>query len=300
MEDDLDRIASGDAEMVPWLRRFYFGEDGEVGLHALVSDISEIDAREVSTFPIGDDVVVRVGRYGPYVARGEDRASVPEDLAPDELTLEKAIELLEAPSGDRVLGTDPETGREIVARNGRYGPYVSEVLPDGAKEKPQTASLFATMSLDTITLDEALRLLTLPRVVGTTPDGEDITAQNGRYGPYVKKGTDSRSLTSEEQLFTVTVDEALTLFAQPKARGRGRAAAPPLREVGADPDSGKPIVVKEGRFGPYVTDGEINASLRKGDDPMTVSIERAAELIAERRAKGPATPRRKKAASNKK
>jgi DNA topoisomerase-1 len=290
MEDDLDRIASGDAESVPWLRRFYFGDDGEQGLHALVSDLGEIDARAVSSFPVGDDIVLRVGRYGPYVERGDQRASVPEDLPPDELTVEKARELLDAPSGDRELGTHPETGREIVARTGRYGPYVTEVLPEGDSSKPRTASLFQSMALDTITLDDALKLLTLPRVVGAAPDGEEVTAQNGRYGPYVKKGKDSRSLESEEQLFTVTLDDAMALLAQPKARGR-RAAAPPLREIGPDPATGKPVVLREGRFGPYVTDGEVNASLRKDDDPLTVTIERAGELLAERRAKGPTKPK---------
>jgi DNA topoisomerase I len=294
MEDDLDNIASGDAHMVPWLRRFYFGEDGDIGLHALVSDIGDIDAREVNTFPIGNGIAARVGRYGPYVERGEERASVPEELAPDELTVEKAEELLAAPSGDRSLGVHPDTGREIVARNGRYGAYVTEVLPEDSTEKPKTASLFASMSLDTVSLDDAVRLLTLPRVVGVDPEGVEITAQNGRYGPYIKKGTDSRSLESEEQLFTVTLDDALAIFAQPKARGR-RAAAPPLKELGPDPVSGKPVVLREGRFGPYVTDGETNASLRKGDDLESLTMERAAELLADRRARGPA-PKRKTAA----
>jgi DNA topoisomerase-1 len=299
MEDDLDRIAAGNAEMAPWLHRFYFGDNGEVGLHALVLDhLGEIDAREINTFPVGNGIVLRVGRYGPYVERGDDRASVPEDLPPDELTVEKAEELLSAPSGDRELGTDPETGREIVVRNGRYGPYVSEVLPEGVKDKPRTASLFSSMSVETVALDDALRLLTLPRVLGTI-DGEDVTAQNGRYGPYVKKGSESRSLESEEQLFTVTLDEATALLAQPRPRGRGRASAPPLRELGPDPASGKPMVLREGRFGPYVTDGESNASLRKGDDPASLTIERAAELLSERRAKGPAPKRTKKTAAKK-
>jgi DNA topoisomerase I len=295
MEDDLDRIAAGDEERVDWLRRFYFGDgDGGDGLHALVSDLGEIDARAVNSLPIGDGIVLRVGRYGPYVERGEERASVPEDLAPDELTVEKAAELLAAPSGDRVLGVHPEWGRDVAVRTGRYGPYVTEVLEEGAGEKPRAASLFQSMSPETVTLDEAVRLLSLPRSLGQDPaGGEEVTAQNGRYGPYVKKGTESRSLESEEQLFTVTLDEALALLAQPKQRrGRGQAK-PPLRELGPDPASGKPVVLKEGRFGPYVTDGETNASLRRGDDPESVTIERAAELLADRRSKGPAPKRRR-------
>jgi DNA topoisomerase I len=306
MEDDLDRIARGEAQPVPWLRRFYFGEPGDEleGLKELVTDLGDIDAREVNSFPIGNDIVLRVGRYGPYVERAEQRANVPDDMAPDELTADVAEELLAKPSGDLLLGVHPEAGLEIVAKEGRYGPYVTEVLPEGSKAKPRTASLFKSMSLETVTLDDAVRLLTLPRVVGVDPDsGDEITAQNGRYGPYLKKGTDSRSLDSEEQLFTVTLEEALAIYAQPKQRGRGRAAAAPLKELGEDPASGKPVVVKEGRFGPYVTDGETNATLRKGDDVETVTLERATELLAEKRAKGPApkkaarkTPAKKTAA----
>jgi DNA topoisomerase-1 len=295
MEDDLDGIAAGDQERVDWLRHFYYGgADGDAGLHGLVADLSEIDARAVNTLPIGDGIVLRVGRYGPYVERGEERASVPEDMAPDELTVEKATELLAAPTGDRGLGTHPEWGREISVRTGRYGPFVTETLEEGATDKPRAASLFKSMSPETVTLDEAVRLLSLPRSLGSDPaDGEEITAQNGRYGPYVKKGTDSRSLESEEQLFTIRLEDALALLAQPKQRrGRGEAT-PPLRELGPDPVSGKPVVLKEGRFGPYVTDGETNASLRRGDDPETVTIERAAELLADRRSKGPA-PKRKR------
>jgi DNA topoisomerase-1 len=287
MEDDLDRIASGDEQRVEWLGRFYFG-DGTGGLHELVSDLGAIDAREINSLEIGEGIVLRVGRYGPYLERGEQRASVPEELAPDELTVEKAEELLAQPSGDRELGTDPATGLTITARTGRYGPYVSEVLPEGSKEKPRTASLFKTMSLDTVTLDDALQLLQLPRVVGVAPDGEEVTARNGRYGPYVQKEKESRSLESEEQLLTISLEEALALLAQPKQRRGQRAATKPLRELGTDPVGGKEIVLKEGRFGPYVTDGETNASLRKGDDPETVTLDRALELITERRAKGPA------------
>jgi DNA topoisomerase-1 len=288
MEDDLDRIASGDEQRVQWLGRFYFG-DGSAGLHDLVSDLGAIDAREINSLEIGDGIVLRVGRYGPYLERGEQRASVPEELAPDELTLERAEELLAQPSGDRELGTHPDTGLPIVARTGRYGPYVTEVLPEGSKEKPRTASLFKTMSLDTVTLEDALRLLQLPRVVGVAEDGEEIVARNGRYGPYIQKGKESRSLESEEQLFTIDMPGALALLAQPRQRrGQQRAATKPLRELGADPVGGKELVLKEGRFGPYVTDGETNASLRKGDDPETVTLDRAVELLAERRAKGPA------------
>jgi DNA topoisomerase-1 len=296
MEDDLDRIAAGEQERVDWLRHFYFGDgEGDEGLHALVSDLSEIDARAVNSLPLGDSgIVLRVGRYGPYVERGEERASVPEDMAPDELTIEKAEELLAAPSGDRVLGTHPEWGTEIAAKAGRYGPYVTEVLPEGATEKPRTASLFQSMSPETVTIEDAVRLLSLPRVLGADPaDGVEVTAQNGRYGPYVKKDTESRSLDGEEQLFTISLEDALALLAKPKERrGRGQAK-PPLRELGPDPVSSKPVVLKEGRFGPYVTDGETNASLRRGDDPETVTIERAAELLADRRSKGPA-PKRKR------
>ncbi len=297
MEDDLDRIAAGDEHRAEWLGRFYFG-DGDPGaaeggasspgLRELVSDLGAIDAREINSLPIGDGIVLRVGRYGPYLERDGVRASVPDDTAPDELTLERAQELLSQPSGDRELGVDPGSERTIVARSGRYGPYVTELLPEDAKEKPRTASLFKTMSLEAVTLEEALRLLQLPRVVGTATDGEEVVARNGRYGPFVQKGKESRSLESEEQLFTIELAEALALLAQPKQRrGQGTAAAP-KRELGTDPVGGKAVVLREGRFGPYVTDGETNASLRRGDDPETIELERALELLAERRAKGPA------------
>ncbi len=285
MESDLDRIAAGDEQRVAWLTRFYFGDGGDPGLRSLVTDhLDEIDARAVNSIAIrGSEAVVRVGRYGPYLERGESRASLPAELAPDELTAEKADDLLAQPDS-RPLGQDPESELEIVVRTGRYGPYVTEVLPEGAEGRPRTASLFASMSPESVSLEDALRLLTLPRVVGAI-DGEDVTAQNGRYGPYVKKGTESRSLETEEQLFTVTVDDAKALFAQPpRRRGRG-AARGPLRELGADPDTARQIVLKDGRFGPYVTDGETNASLRKGDTVDGVTLERAVELLAERRAK---------------
>ncbi len=358
MEDVLDEIARGEAARVPWLRRFYFGENGgsgEEGLKELVSDLGDIDAREVSSFPLeGTQIVVRVGRYGPYLERDGERVNVPEGTAPDELTPERAEELLAQPSGDRVLGADPETGRTIVAKVGRYGPYVTEVLDTGgegaggkavkadaegaagktvkadaegaagktvtaadgpagkrvrakttkprsakpAAAKPRAASLLKTMTLDTVTLQDALRLLTLPRVLGELDD-EQVTVQNGRYGPYVKKGSDSRSLESEEQLFTLTLAAAKELFAQPKIRGRARrAAAPPLRELGDDPVTAKPLVIKSGRYGPYVTDGETNASLRKGDEVESITLQRASELLADRRAAGPATrPGRSRASS---
>ncbi|MFM9492134.1 type I DNA topoisomerase [Streptomyces galilaeus] len=328
MEDDLDRIARGEAKAVPWLKRFYFGEgaagpavggaaeagngDGDHlgGLKELVTDLGAIDAREVSSFPVGNDIMLRVGRYGPYVERGEkdaenhQRADVPEDLAPDELSVEYAEELLAKPSGDFELGADPSTGHQIIARDGRYGPYVTEVLPEGTPKtgknavKPRTASLFKSMSLDTVTLEDALRLMSLPRVVGTDAEGVEITAQNGRYGPYLKKGTDSRSLQTEDQLFTITLEEALEIYSQPKQRGRA-AAKPPLKELGEDPVSQKPVVVKDGRFGPYVTDGETNATLRSDDSVEEITPERGYELLAEKRAKSPAKKTAKKAPAKK-
>ena len=334
MEEDLDRIANGEEQRIDWLKRFYFGEEstsGE-GLRQLVDDLGEIDAREISTIPIGEGIVVRVGRYGPYVeettpagvdaATGEiadgatgqvRRATINDNVAPDEMTPAMARELLEAAADDgRVLGQDPGTGRDIVAKAGRYGPYVTEVLPEEvaalkgkSKVKPRTASLFKDMDLASLDIDTALQLLTLPRTIGKDPaEGEEITAQNGRYGPYLKKGTDSRSIQSESQLFTITLEEAMAIYAQPKQHGR--AAVAPLKELGDDPVSGKPMVVKEGRFGAYVTDGETNATLRKDDQPETITPERGAELLAEKRARGPVTRKRaakktvkKKTATNK-
>ncbi|HMM95640.1 type I DNA topoisomerase [Phycicoccus sp.] len=321
MEEDLDAIARGDEQRAAWLRRFYFGDEASSadGLRDLVEDLGDIDARAISTIDIGDGIVVRVGRYGPYVEEvvpaGVDastgevtdaaaadsaaaqprRATITDEIAPDEMTPAIARELLDRAADDgRVLGQDPRTGRDIVAKSGRYGPYVTEVVPEEEqgkgknKVKPRTASLFKDMDLGTIELDTALRLLSLPRVVGSDPEsGDEITAQNGRYGPYLKKGSDSRSLTSEQQLFDITLEEALAIYAQPKQRGRA-AAKPPLAELGTDPVSGKPVVVKDGRFGPYVTDGETNATLRKDDDPEQLSPERGYELLAEKRAKGPA------------
>ncbi|MEU8872413.1 type I DNA topoisomerase [Streptomyces javensis] len=325
MEDDLDRIARGEAEAVPWLKRFYFGEGAQAGaaeagngdgdhlggLKELVTDLGAIDAREISSFPVGDGIVLRVGRYGPYVERPTEveggtgrRADVPDDLPPDELTVELAEELLAKPSGEFELGPDPETGRMIVAKDGRYGPYVTEVLPEDTPKsgknavKPRTASLLKSMSLDTVTLADALKLMSLPRVVGTDAEGVEITAQNGRYGPYLKKGTDSRSLETEDQIFNITLEQALAIYAQPKQRGRA-AAKPPLKELGTDPVSERPVVVKDGRFGPYVTDGETNATLRRDDDVETITPERGFELLAEKRAKGPAKKTAKKTAAKK-
>ena len=299
MEDTLDEVAAGRANGNEELAKFYFGNGDVEGLKKLVSELGEIDARELATFKIDDGIDLRVGRYGPYIETPDGtRANVPEDLPPDELTPEKARELLANPAGEEIhLGTHPETGLPIVAKNGRYGPYVTEVLPEDAPKgaKPRTSSLFKSMTLDSITLQDAVKLLTLPRVVGEDPEtGEEITAQNGRYGPYLKKGNDSRSIDSEEKLFTITLDEALKIFAEPKRRGR--QAADPGREIGTDPASGQTVTVKSGRFGPYVTDGEYNATLRQGDDPATITIERAAELLAERRARGPAKKAAKKTA----
>ncbi|HVV77352.1 MAG TPA: type I DNA topoisomerase [Mycobacteriales bacterium] len=296
MEDDLDEIASGAAQSAQWLTRFYFGDDSSTtddphGLKELVTDrLAEIDAREVNSLPIGEaedgeSVVARVGRYGPYVQKGDLRASIPDDMPPDELTVERALTLLNKTSDERLLGQHPDTHEPVLARTGRYGPYVTTQPLDGGEVK--TASLFKDMDVESVSLEDAVRLLSLPRSLGDDPaTGEEITALNGRYGPYVKRGADSRSLESEPALFTVTLDEALALFAQPKTRGR-RAAAAPLRELGNDPSSGKPMVVREGRFGPYVTDGETNASLRKGDSIEALTAERGAELLAERRAAGP-------------
>ncbi len=310
LESVLDEVSKGQAERVAVLESFWTGEGAnDTGLKRLIENLPEIDAREMATFPLGEDIAVRVGRYGPYLegppfTEGEDgktvptRGNIPEDLPPDELTLDKAKELLATPAGmERELGVHPETGLLITARNGRFGPYVTEALPDDAKkaDKPRTASLFKTMSLDLITLDEAVQLLTLPRTIYVDEDGTAVTAQNGRYGPYLKKGTDSRSLEKEEELLTITEERVREIYSQPKTYGR-RAAAAPLKELGDDPVSGKPVVAKDGRFGMYVTDGEYNATLRKDDSLETLTPERAFELLAERRAKGPAKKGGKKTA----
>ena len=290
MEADLDRIASGEQDMVPYLDTFYKG-NGQPGLVELVSDdaLERIDPKAVNSFPIGmgDDgepIVARAGQFGPYLQHGERRASIPPDLAPDELTLERALELLDAPSDDRSLGTDPETGLEVYVKAGRFGPYVQlgERDPE-SKEKPKTASLFKTMTTADITYDEAMQLLTLPREIGPHPeDGEPVMALNGRYGPYIKWGKESRSLEAEEQLFTATLDEALALLAKPRQR---RGAKPPLKELGADPVTGKEIVIKDGRFGLYMTDGETNVSFRKAETVENVTLEHASDRLAEKRAK---------------
>ena len=302
MEDDLDNIATGDERVLPWLSRFYFGADadgnGDPGLKAMVSDrLGDIDARAVNSVEIGGDgngdgVVVRVGRYGTYLQRGEARANVPEPIAPDELTLERALELIRTPSADRVLGADPDSGLPVIVRAGRFGPYVQLGEADGAaKEKPKTASLLASMSLETVTLEDALKVLSLPRVVGIAADGTPVSAHHGRYGPYIKKGADNRTLESEDLLFTITLEQCEQILAQPKRR-RSQAAKPPLKELGRDPATDRPMVIKEGRFGPYVTDGETNASLRTGDAVETITAERAAELLLLRRERGPAPKRR--------
>ncbi|SDC62578.1 type I DNA topoisomerase [Rhodococcus tukisamuensis] len=369
MEDDLDEIAGGREQRGNWLSGFYFGgehgAEGSVarsgGLKKMVgTNLEDIDAREVNSIRLFDDsegreVHVRVGRFGPYLERmvvnpddpeGDpisQRANLPDDLPPDELTPEYAEKLFATPQDGRKLGVDPLTGHEIVAKEGRFGPYVTEILPEPEPEpepdivpvpvaetadagegtvktkapakkapakkaakkadgpKPRTGSLLKTMDVATVTLEDALRLLSLPRVVGVDPESkEEITAQNGRYGPYLKKGTDSRSLANEEQMFTVTLDEALKIYAEPKRRGRQAAATPPLRELGNDSATDKPMVIKDGRFGPYVTDGETNASLRKGDEVESITDERASELLADRRARGPAPKKATKKAAAKK
>ena len=297
MEDDLDRIAAGEEEQVPWLQRFYFGGEDDPGLKEKVSSrLGDIDARSVNSIRLGvdadgEDVEVRVGRYGPSVRRGEDSTSVPDGTAPDELTVDRVLELLAAGRDERVLGTDPDTGLVVVVKSGRYGPYVQLGRAAEVPDKPKFASLFKTMTPETVTLGEALRLLSLPRTVGADPaDGVEITVQNGRYGPFVRKGTDNRSLAGEEQLFTVTLEECLELLSVPKGR-RSAAPAAPLKELGDDPATGRAVVVKDGRYGHYVTDGEVNASLRSGDTVEGITLERACDLLAERRAKGPAKKR---------
>lgn len=318
METDLDRIAAGEEKGVDFLTSFYLGENGkgdENGLKYQVESLGDdIDARAVNSQPVGDDVVVRVGRYGPYLEKADGtRANLPEDVAPDEVNAEKILELFALAADDgRELGVDPQTGHTLVAKNGRFGPYITEILPEPeetteatvarrrkkAASKPRTASLFKSMNLSTVTLEQALQLLSLPREVGVDPETQEvITAQNGRYGPYLKKGSDSRTLASEEQLFTITLDEALAIYAQPKVRGRG-AAKPPLREFGEDPVSGKKVTVKDGRFGPYVTDGETNVTVPRAESVEDLTEERAFMLLADKRAKGPA-PKRGRATAKK-
>jgi len=348
MEEDLDRIADGEENRVEWLSGFYFGSERHRGLRTVIDNLGDIDAREINSIQIADDVTLRIGKYGPYLeAPGDDpatprRVNVPQDLAPDELTAAKARELIEAPVvGDRVIGINPANGKEVVAKDGRFGPYITEVEPEAPAEaaptvvdgatgeilsgpdaaeggsasdeepaakpkrkpaakktpvvKPRTASLFASMDIATIDLDTALRLLDLPRVVGTDPEsGEEITAQNGRFGPYLKRGADTRSLESEDKIFDIDLTGALELYAQPKFGARRASSA--LKEFEADPESGKPIRIKDGRFGPYVTDGVTNATIPRGEEIEDVDFDRAVQLLADKRAKGPAKPRAKTAA----
>ncbi len=304
MEEDLDRIANGEEDRVAWLTRFFFGTDGNPGLEALSADLGAIDAQQINTMKMGEDIEIRVGRFGAYIqqGQGDDRkfANIPETMAPDELTLQIAIELLAQPSGERELGINPENNLPLIAKSGRFGPYVTEVLPEpemvvdkktGELKKPRkkkdapkakTASLLSTMNLDTITLDDALQLMSLPRSLGEY-EGVTITVQNGRYGPYMTHGTDSRTLTSEDQLFAINLDEAIEIYKQPKVRRRG-VAKPPLKDLGIDPASQKQVLVKDGRFGIYITDGETNATLRRGDSVEFLTLERGLELLAGRRA----------------
>jgi DNA topoisomerase-1 len=325
LEDDLDTIARGEQNRVEWLKSFYFGSDSHVGLRQVVDNLGEIDARALNSTPITDTATLRFGKYGPYLEVADPEnpeakpriVNVPEDLAPDELTAEKAQELIDAPvAGDRVLGENPENGKIVVVKDGRFGPYVQENDPvsedaavdettgevveapkpkRGAKKetapKPRTASLFRSMSVDTIELDTALQLLSLPRVVGVDPEsGDEITAQNGRFGPYLKKGTDSRSLESESQIFDVTLEQALEIYSQPKY-GAGRRASSALAEFEADPVSGKPIRIRDGRFGAYVTDGETNVTIPRGQTVDDITFEIAVQMLADKRAKGPAPKR---------
>jgi DNA topoisomerase I len=328
MEDDLDAIARGEQRRVEWLKEFYFGSEGRVGLRNVVENLGEIDARELNSRRITDTATLRIGRYGPYLEVTDPEApeakarivNIPDDLAPDELTPAKAQELVDAPiAGDRVLGTHPDTGKLIVVKDGRYGPYVQEVEPEepaavdeatgevlesepapkkGAKKttkkeaapKPRTASLFKSMSVDTVDLDTAVQLLSLPREVGVDPEsGEVITAQNGRYGPYLKKGADSRTLDSEQLLLTIDLPAALEVYAQPKYGARRASSA--LAEFEADPASGKPIRIRDGRFGAYVTDGETNVTIPRGQMPADITYEIAVQMLADKRAKGPAPKR---------
>jgi DNA topoisomerase-1 len=335
LENDLDRIAGGEEDRVDWLNGFYFGNEGHRGLRNVIDNLGDIDARTVNSVVIADDITLRIGKYGPYLevrdadAAEDDtprRVNIPADLAPDELTEKKARELIDAPVVvDRVIGVNPETGKNVVAKDGRFGPYVTEVDPEpestpesrAAEEaaatavaetakkapakkatakkstapKPRTASLFKSMDLATIDIETALRLLDLPRVVGDDPEtGEPITAQNGKFGPYLKKGTDTRSIPSEDLIFEIDLPGALELFAQPKYGARRASSA--LKEFEADPESGKPIRIKDGRFGAYVTDGVTNATIPKGETVEEVDFDRAVQLLADKRAKGPAAPRK--------
>ena len=292
LEDDLDQIADGNLTPKDYLSHFYFG-DGKTGLKNLVQDqLSEIDAREINTLEVGtaksgEIIYARIGKFGTYLKVGEETAPVPDDLAPDELTVEKAMELLNSKKQDREVGIDSKTGFVVIAKAGRFGPYVQLQDPDpDSKAKAKTASLFSDMSIETITLQDALELLELPRVVGLDPESkEEIVAQNGRFGPYLTKGKDSRSLTDERSLLTVTLEEALELFSKPKENRRQRSKAQPANILGVSPVTEKDVSLKAGRFGPYVTDGSVNASIPRGTNPDTLTLEAALDLLEIRRAK---------------
>lgn len=361
MEADLDRIAGGEADRVEWLKGFYFGNESHRGLRTVIDNLGEIDARDINSITIAEGITLRIGKYGPYLEAPSDdpetprRVNIPQDLAPDELTAAKAKELIEAPViGDRVIGVNPETGKQVVAKDGRFGPYITELEPEPTAEdiaaaeaeaaaaeiahaeaalkkptaaalkkataaaeaagttveeelikakrrpaakkvvatKARTASIFKTMDLATVDLDTALKLLSLPRVVGTDPEtGAEILAQNGKFGPYLKKGTDTRSLDSEDQIFEIELQGAIDLYAQPKYGARKASSA--LKEFEADPVSGKPIRIKDGRFGAYVTDGVTNVTIPRGEEIEDIDFDRAVEMLADKRAKGPAKPRAK-------
>ena len=330
MEDDLDRIADGKEDRVDWLNSFYFGSDRHRGLRSVIDNLGEIDAKSINSIKLDDEVTLRIGKYGPYLEVADPdaapeatprRVNIPPELAPDELTVAKAHELIDAPVVvDRVIGVNPENGRNVVAKDGRFGPYITEVEPElpaveavavepvptvdsatgeiiepkkkraapkkATAVKPRTASIFKSMDLATVDLDTALRLLSLPRIVGQDPEsGEEITAQNGKFGPYLKKGVDTRSLTEEDQIFEIDLPSAIELYAQPKYGARRASSA--LKEFDADPESGKPIRIKDGRFGAYVTDGVTNVTIPRGETIEEIDFERAVEMLADKRAKGP-------------
>ncbi|MFV0524179.1 MAG: type I DNA topoisomerase [Acidimicrobiales bacterium] len=311
IENDLDSIAHGSEEPVPWLASFYFGDEDDPGLRDLVDErLGDIDARAVNSIPIGEDsngvpIVVRVGQYGPYLQRGEETKSISDDIPPDELTVARAEEILSVPD-EIVLGDDPATGEPVIVRDGKFGPYVQLGVYDENREtKPPTSSLFADMDMGLLTLDQALQLLTIPRSLGVDPnDGFEVIARNGPHGPYIEKGAkgeeghDTRSFTDEHQLLTMTMADAQALFAEPKRR-RGQRATGPLKTLGVDPVTDREVVVRSGRFGEYVTDGEVNASLQQGDSVERIDIMRASELLTIRRQKleleGP-KPAKKRAA----
>ncbi|MFZ9421542.1 MAG: type I DNA topoisomerase [Ilumatobacteraceae bacterium] len=304
VEEELDEIARGERDRGTWLREFYFGNGKELpGIFPVTEAAKDsIDAREINGFIVGrhpdtgEMIEVRPGKYGPYVRSGERTAGVPEDLTPEDLTVTKAVELLNAPSNDEPIGMLNDL--PVYVKSGRYGPYIQ--LGDRSDDKdaplPKTASLFPEMKPAEVTMEVATKLLSLPRVIGADPsDGVEITAQSGRYGPYITKVKDSRTLASHEEIFTITIDQALALLAEPRKFGRRGPAKPPLREFGNDPISARPVVAKDGKFGTYITDGETNASLTRGDRLEHMSPERAFELLAARRANPPQPKTRAKA-----